>query len=50
MNQSQAIEPTSTEHLLACLDLVIDEARLVMSIFKLKDTARELKQDEPFSQ
>ena len=44
------IEPASTEHLLACLGLAIDEAKLVRSIIKSKDMAYKLKTKNPFSQ
>ena len=49
MNPSTQIEPTSTDHLLTCLDLAIDEAKLVRSLIKSKDMAFKLKEENPFS-
>lgn len=43
-------ESASTEYLLACLDLAIDEAKLVRLIIKSKDMAYKLKTENPFSQ
>jgi len=40
MITSPQIEPVSTEHLLTCLGLAIDEAKLVRSIIKSKDLVR----------
>ncbi len=37
------IEPVSTEHLLTCLGLAIDEAKLVRSIIRSKDYATKLE-------
>ena len=50
MNISPQIEPVSTERLLTCLGLAIDEAKLLRSIVKSKDTAQKLKMEKPFSQ
>jgi len=50
MNISPQIEPVSTERLLTCLGLAIDEAKLVRSIIKSRDTAKKLKMEKPFSQ
>ena len=44
------IESASTERLLACLGLAIDEAKLVRLIIKSKDMAYKLKTENPFSQ
>ena len=49
MNPSTQIEPTSADHLLTCLDLAIDEARLVRSLIKSKEMALKLKDKNPFS-
>ena len=40
----------TTEHLLDCLDLAIEEAKLVRLIIKYKDMAYKLKTENPFSQ
>ncbi len=37
MNGTHQIEPTSTDRLLACLGLAIDEAKLVREIVQTKD-------------
>ncbi len=37
MNGTHQIEPTSTNRLLACLGLAIDEAKLVRDIVQTKD-------------
>jgi len=47
MNISSQVEPTSTEHLLACLGLAIDEAKLARKIIKSKDIARDLEARNP---
>lgn len=39
----------STDSILTGLDQVIDEAKLVRSIIKLKDLAFKLKEENPFS-
>jgi hypothetical protein len=49
LNSSTQIEPASTDHPLTCLGLAIDEARLVRSLIKSKDTAFKLKEEDPFS-
>ena len=49
MNPSIQIEPASADHLLTCLDLAIDEAKLVRSLIKSKDMAFKLKEKNPFS-
>jgi len=49
LNPSTQIELTSTDHLLTCLDLAIDEAKLVRSLIKSKDMAFKLKEENPFS-
>lgn len=49
MNVSPQIEPVSTERLLSCLGLAIDEAKLVRSIIKSKDMAYKLKAEKPLS-
>ena len=50
MSTAPEFKPVSTEHLLTCLDLAIDEAKLVRSLIKSKDLAIKLKSDDPFSQ
>ena len=47
MNIFPQIEPVSTEHLLACLGLAIDEAKLTRSIIKSKDLAAALETENP---
>ena len=47
MNISPHLQPTSTEHLLTCLGLAIDEAKLVREIMKSKDIARDLEAKNP---
>jgi len=49
LNPSNQIEPTSADHLLTCLDLAIDEAKLVRSLIKTKDMISKLKEENPFS-
>ena len=49
MNTSPQTESASTERLLACLDLAIDEAKLVRLIIKSKDMAYKLKTQNPSS-
>ncbi len=43
------IEPTSTERLLTCLGLAIDEAKLVRSLIQAKDRTDKEKSEYPFS-
>jgi len=43
MNISPQIEPVSTEHLLNCLALAIDEAKLARKIIESKEIARDLE-------
>jgi len=43
------IEPVSTKHLLACLGLAIDEAKLIRSLIQSKEMADKLERDNPFS-
>lgn len=50
MNVSPQIEPTSTDRLLTCLGLAIDEAKLVRSIIESKDMAHKLKNEKPLSE
>ena len=40
---------SSTEHLLTCLDLAIDQAKLVRSIIRFQDLAHKVKIERPFS-
>ena len=47
MNTFTEIESVSTEHLLTCLGLAIDEAKLVRSIIKSKDFAAKLETEKP---
>jgi hypothetical protein len=49
LNPSTQIEPTSADHLLNCLDLAIDEAKLIGSLIKSKEMAFKLKEKYPFS-
>ncbi len=44
------IEPTSTERVLSCMALAIDETKLVRSIMKSRDMASKLKKDNLFTQ
>ena len=44
------IEPTSTERVLSCMALAIDETKLVRSIIKSRDMASKLKKDNLFMQ
>ena len=46
---SPQIELTSTDRLLTCLGLAIDEAKLVRSIIESKDMAHKLKNEKPLS-
>ena len=50
MNTFTQIEPTSTERILSCMALAIDEAKLVRSILKSRDMASKLKRDNLFTQ
>jgi hypothetical protein len=45
MNTSAQIEPVSTEHLLTCLDLAIDEAKQTRSLIQSKDLPKILKEE-----
>ena len=49
MNSSPKNELASTDHLLTCLDLAIDEAKLIRSLIKSKEMAFKLKDKNPFS-
>jgi len=44
------IAPTSTERVLSCMALAIDETKLVRSIIKSRDMASNLKKDNMFTQ
>ena len=50
MNTFPQIEPTSTERILSCMALAIDETKLVKSILKSRDMASNLKRDYLFTQ
>ena len=50
MNVSPQIEPTSTNRLLTCLGLAIDEAKLVRSIIESKNLAHKLKNEQLLSE
>lgn len=50
MNTLTQIEPTSTERILSCMALAIDETKLVRSILKSRDMASKLKRDNLFTQ
>jgi hypothetical protein len=45
MNTSAQIGPVSTEHLLTCLDLAIDEAKQTRSLIQSKDLPKILKEE-----
>jgi len=47
---SPQIQPTSTERVLSCMALAIDETKLVRSIIKSRDMASNLKKDNMFTQ
>ena len=47
MNTSPQIESVSTEHLLAHLNITIEEAKLTRAIIKSKDIARDLEARNP---
>ena len=49
MNGIHQIEPTSTDRLLTCLSLAIDEAKLVREIIQAKDRANKEKSENHFS-
>ncbi len=49
-NTFPQIEPTSTERVLSCMALAIDETKLVRSIIKSRDMASKLKKDNLFMQ
>jgi hypothetical protein len=49
MSELPEIEPVSTEHLLNCLGLAIDEARLLRSLIESKQMAARLRQEQAFS-
>jgi hypothetical protein len=49
MNLTPQIEPTSTDRLLTCLGLAIDEAKLVRSIITSKSMASKLQSENPLS-
>jgi len=49
MNISPQIESVSTEHLLTCLGLAIDEAKLTREIIQAKDRAHKENAENHFS-
>lgn len=49
MDISPQIEPTSTTRLLTCLDLAIDETKVVRSINKSREAIAQLEADNPSS-
>ncbi len=49
MSISHQIEPVSTEHLLTCLGLAIDEAKLTRELIQAKDRAHKEKAENHFS-
>jgi predicted RNase H-like nuclease (RuvC/YqgF family) len=49
MSTSPEIDPLSTEHLLNCLGLAIDEAKYVKQIISCRELAEKLKREAPFS-
>ena len=49
-NAFPQIAPTSTERVLSCMALAIDETKLVRSILKSRDMASNLKKDNLFTQ
>lgn len=50
MNISHQIEPTSTVRLLSCLGLAIEETKLVRSLVKSREMARNIKTSKLFPQ
>lgn len=50
MNTSHQIEPTSTVRLLSCLGLAIEETKLVRSLVKSREMARNIKTSKLFPQ
>ena len=49
MELSPQITPTSTARLLTCLDLAIDETKLVISINESREVIKQLESNDPFS-
>ncbi len=49
MNGTHQIEPISTDRLLSCLSLAIDEAKLVREIIQAKNRAHTEKSENSFS-
>lgn len=49
MDTSPHIEPKTTARLLTCMGLAIDETKLVRSIDRSKEMARQLEADNPSS-
>ncbi len=49
MDTSPHIEPKTTVRLLTCMGLAIDETKLVRSINRSKEMARQLEADNPSS-
>ena len=49
MSDPSEIESVSTEQLLNCLGLAIDEAKLLRSLIESRELAAKLKREDPFS-
>ena len=49
MSTSSQIDPLSTEQLLNCLGLAIDEAKYVRQLIDCMELVERLKQENPFS-
>lgn len=50
MNLENNIAPVSSSHLLTCLYLAIDEARLSKSLIKSREQASRLEKGDPLSE
>lgn len=50
MYGTHQIEPTSTDRLLTCLSLAIDEAKLVRSLIQMKNQASNIRASTPHSE
>lgn len=50
LNVFHQIEPASTDRLLACFSLAIDEAKLVRSLNQMKDQVSKVGANTPFSE
>ena len=50
MHGIHQIEPKSTDRVLACFSLAVDEAKLVRSLIQAKERARAIRESTPFSE